>query len=183
MNQGLDNSRPVSPSYRGTFRRHRKLFCIPPILGALVAGFFLFGVSQSYKSTASLWIDAAPPVASTIGANTGAPLAEPPSVAVQGILSELLMTRAFSSSVAETSLLGKSLGNSAAIQAHAEGQLGTGQIVQNVPGNEILDISYSSSSPAMAESVLRAVVTQLRNYTDRFTAQHNQAALAGDQGQ
>ena len=35
----------------------------------------------------------------------------------------------------------------------------------------------------MAQSVLAAVVTQLRNYTNRLTAQHNQAALVYDREQ
>jgi uncharacterized protein involved in exopolysaccharide biosynthesis len=183
MNQGLDNSTPVSPSYRGTFRRHRKLFCVPVVLGALAAGFFLFGIAKSYTSTASLWVDTAPPVSSSVGANTGAPLTEPPSASVQGILSELLMTRSFASTVAETSLLGKSLGSAAAIQLKAEDQLGAGQIVQSAPGNQILTIGYSASSPAMAQSVLAAVVTQLRHYTDRLTAEHNQTALVYDRAQ
>lgn len=183
MNQGLDKSKPPSTSYRATFRRHRKLFCTPVILGALAAAFFLFGIAKSDTSTASLWIDSAAPAPSSIGANTGAPLTEPPSTAVQGILSELLKTRAFASSVAETSLLGKSLGSGAAIQAKAEHQLGGGQIVQSIPGDQVLTVSYSASSPAMAESVLGAVVTQLRNYTDRLTAQHNQGALAYDREQ
>lgn len=183
MNQGLDNSKPVPTSYRGTFRRHRKLFCAPIILGTLAAGFFLFGMAKSYTSTASLWVDTAPPVSSSVGANTGAPLTQPPSSAVQGVLSELLMTRSFASTVAETSLLGKSLGSAAAVQAKAEDHLGAGQIVQSVPGNQILALSYSASSPAMAQSVLGAVVTQLRHYTDRLTAQHNQTALGYDREQ
>lgn len=183
MNQAFDNSKGPSTSYRGTFRRHRKLFCTPIVLGVLAAGFFLFGIAKSYKSTASLWVDTAAPAASSIGTSTGAPLAEPPSTAAQGILSELLTTRAFAASVAKTSLLGKSLGTDAAIQMNAESELGDGQIVQTVPGNQILALSYTASSPAMAQSVLAAVVTQLRNYTNRVTAQHNGAALAYDRDQ
>jgi uncharacterized protein involved in exopolysaccharide biosynthesis len=180
MNHGLDNTKQPSPSYRGTFRRHRKLFCLPVVLGALAAVFFLFGLAKSYTSTASLWIDSDAPAPSSIGANTGSPLTQPPSAAVQAILNELLMTRAFASSVAETSLLGKSLGSPAAIQANAADKLGAGQVVQSVPGSQILTVSYSASSPAMAESVLRAVVTQLRSYTARLTAQHDQGAVAYD---
>ena len=183
MDQALDNSKAPSPSYRGTFRRHRKLFCTPIILGVLAAGFFLFGIAKSYKSTASLWVDTAAPAASSIGTSTGAPLSEPPSTAAQGILSELLMTRAFDSSVAETSSLGKSLGSAAAIHARAEDELDAGQIVQAVPGNQILTVSYRPRRRPMAQSVLAAVVTQLRNYTDRLTAQHNDAALGYDRDQ
>src|SRR3954447_4439071 len=100
MDQGLDKSNAPSTSYRETFRRHRKLFCIPPILGALVAVFFAFGMSKSYNATANLWVDTAPPAASSIGAGS-APLSEPPAAAEQALLSELLNTDSFNASVAE----------------------------------------------------------------------------------
>jgi uncharacterized protein involved in exopolysaccharide biosynthesis len=167
MHQGLDNSKPPSTSYRDTFRRHRKLFCMPIILGALAAAVFLFGMGKTYKSSASLWVDSTPPMPSSIGANSGQ--SEPPASAEQAILSELLTTRAFTASVAETSLLGKSRP--------------LGQVVEAVPGGQVLQISYSASSPAMAESVLGAIIAQLRNYTDRVSAQHNQAAVAYDREQ
>lgn len=182
MDQSLDKSKPPSTSYRETVRRHRNLFCMPIILGALAAAFFLLGTGRTYKSTASLWIDTAPTMASSLNSNSG-PLAEPPASAEQGILSELLTTGSFVSSVAEHSLLGKSLGSADAIRANAPGLLANGQVVQTVPGGQVLQISYSASSPAMAESVLGALIAQLRNYTDRLTAQHAQAAVAYDRDQ
>jgi uncharacterized protein involved in exopolysaccharide biosynthesis len=178
MDQGLDESKPPSTSYRETFRRHRKLFCLPIILGALGASLFLFGMGKTYKSTASLWVDTPPPAASTIGANTDPALTQPPAASEQAVLTELLTTRGFAASVAESSLLGKSLGSAAAIREAAAGLLGKGQVVQTVPGGQVLQISYSASSPAMAESVLGAVIAQLRNYTESRTFRHNQASVA-----
>jgi uncharacterized protein involved in exopolysaccharide biosynthesis len=180
VDQGPDKSKPPSTSYRETFRRHRRLFCTPPILGALAAAVFLFGMGKTYKSTASLWIDTAPSVPSSVGENNTA-LAQPPASAEQAILSELLTTRRFAASVAEA--VGKSLGSPAAIEANAAKLLSNGQLVQSVQGNQLLQISYSASSPAMAESVLRAVIAQLSNYADRLTAQHDQAAAAYDREQ
>lgn len=177
MDNGRDKTKPPSASYRETFRRHRKLFCLPVILGALAAGFFLFAMGRTYKSTASLWIDTTATEPSSLASN-GGPLAEPPASAEQGILSELLTTNSFASSVAEHSLLGKSLGG-----ADAEEALGSGQVASAVPGGQILQISYSASSPAIARTVLGAIVYQLRNYTHRLSAQHAQAALASDRGQ
>ena len=55
-------------SYRETFRRHRKLLCTPMVLGALAAALFLFGMGRTYTSTASLWVDTAAPLPSSIGA-------------------------------------------------------------------------------------------------------------------
>jgi uncharacterized protein involved in exopolysaccharide biosynthesis len=46
-----------------------------------------------------------------------------------------------------------------------------------------LELSYTASSPAVAKSVLGAVIAQLRSYTTRLTAQHAQAAVAFDKGQ
>jgi uncharacterized protein involved in exopolysaccharide biosynthesis len=184
MEQGLDKSKPPSTSYRETYRRHRKLLIAPVILGALAAAFFLFGSGKTYKSTASLWIDTTPPVPSSIGASTSsAPLAEPPATSEQGVLAELLTTQSFDSSIAETSLLGKSLGSVAAIQTKAPTLLGTGQVVSTIAGSQVLQISYSAASPAMAQSVLAAVVTQLRDYSNRLTAEHNQAAVGYDSEQ
>jgi hypothetical protein len=46
-----------------------------------------------------------------------------------------------------------------------------------------MQISYSASSSAMAENVLGAVIAQLRDYTGRLDAQHNQVTLAYDREQ
>lgn len=177
MDPDLHKSKPPSTSYRETFRRHRRLFCLPILLGALAAAVFVFGMGKTYKSTASLWVDTSPPVASSVGANTGSALAEPPAASEQAILSELLTTRAFVAAVARNSLLGKSLDSADAVQAKAMEALGAGQVVATVPGGQVLQIGYSASSPAMAQSVLGAVVAQLRNYTKRQTAQHSQETI------
>jgi uncharacterized protein involved in exopolysaccharide biosynthesis len=178
MDQVLDKSKTPSTSYRETFRRHRKLFCIPPILGALVAAFLAFGMSKPYKATANLWVDTAPPAPSSISAGSG-PTTEPPAAAAQGLLSELLKTNSFNASVAESSLLGKSLGAHSS-RTNAAALLGTGKITASAVGSQVLQLGYTASSPAIATSVLAAVIAQLRNYTDRLTAQYNQAAIAYD---
>ena len=183
MDQDLDKSKPPSTSYRETFSRHRKLLCMPVILGALAAAFFLFGTGKTYKSTASLWVDTAPPAPSSVGANATTSLAEPPAAAEQAILGELLATRAFAASVAQTASPGKSLGSADATAETAAQLVGTGQVASTVPGGQVLQISYSASSPAMAETVLGALITQLRTYTDRLTAQHDQSTVAYDREQ
>jgi uncharacterized protein involved in exopolysaccharide biosynthesis len=182
MDQSLDKSKPASTSYRETFRRHRKLFCLPIILGAFAAAFFLLGTGRTYKSTASLWVDTAPTMPSSLSAASG-PLTQPPASAEQGILSELLTTASFDSAVAAHSLIGKSLRSADAIRAKAAELLANGQVGQTVSGGQVLQISYSASSPALAESVLRALIAQLSIYTDSLTAQHAQAAVAYDRDQ
>lgn len=170
MEQTPEKSEPP-PSYRETYRRHRKLFCLPVILGAVAGAFFLFSSAGSYKSTASIWVDTAPPLASTVGAELTTPLNTPPAAAEQGILTELLTTQSFATSVAKSALIAKSLGGPASIDK---------QVTETVAGEQLLKISYSGPSPAVAQSVLNAIVTQLRDYNNGLTAQHNQQAEAYD---
>jgi hypothetical protein len=181
-----DGGKPPPTSYRETYRRHRKLLSLPVILGALAAAVFLFAFSKSYKSTANLWIDTTPPTPSSVGgagATAAQSLAQPPATAEQGVLTELLGTASFDASVAQGSLLGKSLGSTESIRAKAPGLLGSGQVVPTVTGAQVLQITYTGASPAMAESVLGSVIAQLRNYSGRLIAQHADSAIAYDREQ
>ena len=184
MEQAPDKSKsPPSTSYRETYRRHRKLFFVPVILGALVAGFIAFTSGGNYKSTASLWVDTAPPLASSVGASLDPPLSQPPAASEQGILTELLTTQAFASSVAKSSLLGKSLGSDASIQKNAPAYVEDKQVGSLVTGAQVLKITYTGSSAAMAQSVLGGIVEQLRVYNDGLSAHHDQAAVTYDKEQ
>ncbi len=183
MEQTPDKSNPPSTSYRQTWRRHRKLFLVPVVLGALAGAFFVFSSHPSYKSTASLWVDTAAPLPSTVGVGPTTPLSTPPAAAEQGILSELLTTQSYAASVAKSSSLGKTLGNAASIWKNAPTYLEGGQIVATVAGEQVLRITYSGSSPAEAQSVLAAAVTQLRDYNNNLTAQHDLDSVAYDREQ
>jgi uncharacterized protein involved in exopolysaccharide biosynthesis len=183
LEQSPDKSNPPPTSYRQTWRRHRKLFLVPVVLGALAGAFFVFSSHPSYKSTASLWVDTAAPLPSTVGVGPTTPLSAPPAAAEQGILTELLTTQSFAASVAKNSSLGKTLGNSASIWKDAPTYLEGGQIVPTVAGEQILRITYSGPSPEEAQSVLAAVVAQLRDYNTDLTTQHDQNSVAYDREQ
>jgi uncharacterized protein involved in exopolysaccharide biosynthesis len=184
VEQAPDKSKsPPSTSYRETYRRHRKLFFIPVILGALAAGFMAFTSGGSFQSTASLWIDTAPPLASSVGASLSPPLTEPPAAAEQGILNELLTTQAFATSVAKSSLLGKALGSEASIQSNAPAYVENKQVGSLVTGAQVLKITYKGSSPAMTQSVLGGIVQQLRYYNDGLSARHDEASVSYDREQ
>lgn len=174
---------PPPTSYRETYRRHRKLFAVPVVLGALAAGLMAFTSGGSYKSTASLWVDTAPPLASSVGADPNQPLAEPPASAEQAILTELLTTKAFASAVANSSSLGKQLGSAASIEKNAPTYMENGQVGSLVTGQQVLKITYTGKSSGMAQSVLGGIVEQLRKYNNGLTAQHNQDAVAYDNQQ
>lgn len=183
VKRATDETRPPSTSYRETYRRHRLLFRAPVVLGAAVAALILFTSSASYKSTASLWVDTAAPVASSIGADGTPTLSEPPASSEQGILTELLTTDSFAAAVAKDSLLGKQLGSPAAIRQGASKLIEHGQVVAAPAGGQILNVSYTGPSRALSESVLGGILTQLRNYNDSLAAQHSAAAIAYDRAQ
>jgi uncharacterized protein involved in exopolysaccharide biosynthesis len=183
VKRATDDTRPPSTSYRETYRRHRMLFRIPVLLGAAVAALILFTTSATYKSTASLWVDTAAPVASSIGADGTPTLSEPPASSEQGILTELLTTGSFADAVARSSVLGRELGSPGAIREGASKLLEHGQVVAAPAGGQILNVSYTGSSREIAESVLGGILTQLRNYNNSLSAQHSAAAIAYDRAQ
>ena len=151
---------------------------MPVILGALAGAVFAFSSAASYKSTASLWVDTAPPLASSVGAGPSVPLITPPAASEQGILNELLTTQAFAVSVAKNSSLGKVLGSSDSISVNAPAELEGGQVTSTVAGSQLLKISYSGPSPGVAQSVVKAIISQLREYNSGLTGQHNQQSVS-----
>jgi uncharacterized protein involved in exopolysaccharide biosynthesis len=166
---------PPSTSYRQTWRRHRKLLSVPMILGAVVAAFFAVHHAKTYSSTASLWVDTTANVPSSVGANDSSFMSAPPAASEQQILIELLTTRAFTDAITKNSLLG-----SAASSRTPAAAVDPKQITSTLDGSQVLTIKYSGSSPAVTESVVGAVVAQLRDYNTSLSAQHGQAAVAYD---
>ena len=79
--------------------------------------------------------------------------------------------------------MGKALGNSASIWKNAPAYIEAGQVVPTIAGQQLLQIDFSGTSPEEAQSVLTAVLTQLRDYTDNLSADHNQAAITYDRQQ
>lgn len=183
VKRATDDTRPPSTSYRETYRRHKTLCRVPVLLGAVIAALILFTSSASYKSTASLWVDTAAPVASSIGADGTPTLSEPPASSEQGILTELLTTDSFADAVARSSVLGKRFGSPAAIRKGASKLIEDHQVVAAPAGGQILNVSYTGSSPALTESVLAGILTQLRSYNNSLAQQHSAAAVAYDSAQ
>jgi uncharacterized protein involved in exopolysaccharide biosynthesis len=169
-----DARRP--PSYRETFRRHRGLLCLPIVLSVLVASYVVIGKPPVYSSTASLWVDTPPPTPSTIGANAPA-MAQTPATAEQILLSELMSTRSFARAVAAKSPLGR--------QADVDTDVGFAKLAaslsrvsSNVAGPQVLQISYSGPSAAVAGSTLAAVVDELQRQSKEYANKHNGAVRA-----
>jgi uncharacterized protein involved in exopolysaccharide biosynthesis len=182
-----------SPSYRDTFRRHRRLLSVPMIIGVLLGGVFAFNGSKTYMSTARLWVDTAPPAQSTVG-DDGPVLSTTPASAEQSVLIELLTTQAFAKAVAHNSLLGKYLASGAGgggpLSSLTGGSMNTlkealspAQVMTLPTGPQILQISYAGPTPAVAKSTLGALVKQLQDDSSGFTSEHDQATLAYDRAQ
>ena len=180
MAEAADKNKPTS--YRETFRRHRKLFCLPMLLGVLAAGYLAVQTGKTFTATTSIWVDTAPPVASSASSDSP-PLSSAPAAAEQGILTELLTTNDFAIEVAENSLLGKYLGSTASIETNAASALEQQQVAGTISGQQVLKISYTGPTAEIAKSTVGAIAQQLRLFNNKLTGQHDQAAVTYDQQQ
>lgn len=183
-----------STSYRQTFRQHRLLLSAPILLAVLIAAALVLSGGKSYESSASLWVDSPATTDSTLG-NLN-PALTPPSTQEQNVVTELLATPGFDDAVAHHSLLASYLANSSSgglssllgggggsLEAKIIAALGPKSVTTTVPGPQVLQISYVGPTPAVAQSVLKAIVTQLQNDSSQFSQQHNRAALDYYEGQ
>ncbi len=188
-----------SSSYRETFRQHRLLLSLPIILATLIAGWFVLGAAKSYQSSASIWVDTPGSISSTLSDLN--PALTPPSTQEQDVLTELLSTRDFvdavayhsllahylaahpSSGFSPTALLKQLTGGSGTLKALIAGSFGPKQLTTSVPGPQVLEITYSGPTPAVAQSTLNAIVQELQASSVRFTRVHDQNAIAYYQSQ
>jgi hypothetical protein len=182
-----------STSYLQTFRQHRRLLIAPIVVAVVIAGWSVLGAGTSYQSTASLWVDT--PASTTSSVDNTSPTLTPPSSQEQSTLTELLATRGFLLGVGHGSLLGPYLaahpsqgfgpsalltqiGGAGSLNDRIMSALGSSQVTTALPGPQVLQISYSGPTAAVAQSTLRAIVSGLQQDSTQFTAQHNQAAAA-----
>lgn len=173
-----------SVSYKRTFRRHRKLLSVPMVLGVLVAAYFIFASSPSYLASASLWVDTAPPNASSVGAST-LQLTVTPATSEQSVLTELLSTQSFAVAVARGSQLGKYIQESGVtpFARAAMDALENKQVTASVAGPQVLQISYKGPTPEVATTTVNAIVRQLQQASSGLSSQHDQAAVSYYQAQ
>lgn len=182
-----------STSYRETFRRHRKLLCLPMILGIFIAAWSVLGSAKSYQSTVSLWVDTPASMDSSLG-NVN-PAIVPPAQQEQNVVTELLSTRSFVLSVGHDSALAgylashrssgfspsalfSSLGGAGSVDNRIIAALDPTQVTTTVAGPQVLQLSWKGPTPAVAASTLGALVTQLQQDSARFSQAHSQGAIA-----
>jgi uncharacterized protein involved in exopolysaccharide biosynthesis len=184
--------------YWATFLARRRLLALPVVLGVVVALWSVAGAPASFSSQASLWVDNPGSVGSSLGNVSEAVV--PPAQQEQQVLAELLATREFALSVGHGSLLGKWVGAHpvsgwgpvqlierlsapGSVDERIMAALSSGSVKATVAGPQVLGVSYSSPSAAVARSTLSAIVAQLEQAGPRFAAVHSEAAVSYYRGQ
>src|SRR5579871_1487269 len=149
-------------SYRQTIRAHRLLLALPPIIATVIAGAIVLSAGKQYKSSASMWINNPPAVGSSLipsQLNATDPASQEATVLV-----ELLSTQSFATAVGDQSLLRSYLethGSGNQIEVALLKNLQSG-VSNSTPGPNSMKISYTGPTPAVTESVVNAVVSQLQ---------------------
>jgi hypothetical protein len=164
-------------AYRETFRRHRILFCLPPLLGALALGFLGFSASAKYQSTASLWIDNGPTAGSSLNSTTGTQ----PSASEQTLLNELLATQNFDLDVANGSALKAYITAQGGTKQQIEGNLASAVstgVGSSTPGPQILNLTFTGSTPQISQSALQSLISHLQNAMSYYGQIFGQSAQA-----
>ena len=169
----------MNQRYKETFRRHRRLFLLPLLIGMLFALWVNLGKPAVYRSTTSLWSDTAGGSANDL---SGAP---PPAAQEQTMLNELLQTQAFQKSVAETGPL------AAYLRAHPSEGWGPGAMMHKLRGAPTLDeriaaalsakrvtslvlgphvlkVSYDGPTPQVSYRTLQALISQYEKRRDEL---------------
>lgn len=159
-----------SHSYRETFRRHRVVLCLPPLLAMVIAGAIVLTAGKSYTSSASLWVDNPAPLGSSlVTSSTGA--TTDPSSQEDTVLTELLTTQSFAVAVGDSS------GLRSYLQTHGSGSI-NGRIVDalqkdveaTTPGPQVLQISFKGPTPQVSQSVVNALVSELKTSSAKYGA-------------
>jgi uncharacterized protein involved in exopolysaccharide biosynthesis len=170
-------------AYRETFKRHRLLFCLPPVLAALAAAALTFTTPKTYASYASLWVDNGPTAGSSLG-NPAQPTS--PSSAEQTVLNELLATQSFDLDVGNASPLRQQIASAGGSPQTVAGSIAAAVasgVSSSTPGPQVLQLSFSGSSPQVARSTLGLLLTHLQSAASGYLADFGKSAVAYYQGQ
>jgi uncharacterized protein involved in exopolysaccharide biosynthesis len=167
----------VPYAYRQTFRAHRRLLIAPIVIAALVGGWFTFGAAPAYQSSASLWVDNESKIATAPAGSADATGPVGPAGLEAQVLDELLQTPSFDVAVGRGSQLPRFLaaggtaggfsptvllahGGTADPEATAAESVNT-NVGITVAGPQVLHLSFTGPTPAVARSVLASLISHL----------------------
>jgi uncharacterized protein involved in exopolysaccharide biosynthesis len=180
--------------YRDTFRRHRLLFALPPLVAMLIAFWVVAGTPKQYEASTALWFDNPPGQASSI--NDGTDLTgqtTPPAAQAQVVLNELLTTRHFRLQIGDSGPLATYLthnnpqgfGPKALLDAvrgtgslddRVVAALGPSAVTTKVVGPQVLAVTLRSTSAVVAAGTLRALTAEFN--AERSVAQKAQSTAS-----
>jgi hypothetical protein len=164
-------------AYRETFRKHRILFWIPPVLATLALAFLAFTTPKKYQAQASLWIDNGPLAGTSLSTTS----ATQPSSSEQTILNELVATKSFAVDVANRSLLGNYIRAQGGTKQEISGNLAAAVmsgVSVSTPGPQILLVTFIGPSPAIAHSALQSLIAHLQSSMAYYGQTFGQSAQA-----
>jgi hypothetical protein len=167
-------------AYRETFRKHRVLFCLPPLLGLIAAAVFAFGTPKKYQSSASLWVDNGPLAGSSLSSTSD------PATSEQTLLNELLATRRFDLAVGQGSSLSRYISAQGGSREQIAGNLATAVAsgaASSTAGPQVLVLTFTGPSPSVAQSALQSLVAQLQSTVSHYGQTYGQTAQAYYQAQ
>jgi hypothetical protein len=179
----------MNPRYRATAQRHRVLFGLIILFCALFGLSSALGSPKLYRSSASLIFKSIDTGAVPFGAT-------PPAAQNQEMLNELLATRGFPEKVARHSpleaylkthsatgngpiaLLKKFFKGSPTFDERLAAALGPKRVTLAPIGSNLLEVSLEAPTPALAQTTLRALVTDFQKERNRLQGSALTAAIA-----
>jgi hypothetical protein len=164
--------------YRDTFRRHRLLFALPPLVALLIAFWVVAGTPKQYEASTALWFDNPPGQASSITQGTDLTgQTTPPAAQAQVVLNELLTTRHFRMQIGDSGpmesylahndpqgfgpkALLAALRGSGSLDDRVVAALGPAAVTTKVVGPQVLAVTLRSTSATVAAGSLRALTKE-----------------------
>jgi hypothetical protein len=178
----------VNPRYRETFRRNRRLFLLPVVLGAVIGLTFGLGSPKLYRSDATLSFKSFDTSAAQFGA-------QPPAAQNQAMLNELLATHGFPEAVAKRSPLEDYLKNhdstswtpTALLKRFLKGkptlderiaEAFSSKRVTSMPSTDLLEVSFAAPDPVLAQQTLKVLISEFLRQRKRLQGSALSTAIA-----
>jgi hypothetical protein len=164
--------------YRDTFRRHRLLFALPPLVALLIAFWVVAGTPKQYEASTALWFDNPPGQVSSITQGTDLTgQTTPPAAQAQVVLNELLTTRHFRMQIGDSGPMERYLAHndpqgfgpkallaalrgSGSLDDRVVAALGPSAVTTKVVGPQVLAVTLRSTSATVAAGSLRALTRE-----------------------